>query len=58
MAYLLAFVDKFAAFTQSTGMDYSILGRDVLDNFDVILGRQRREVVLLAGNHQNQIIGP
>jgi hypothetical protein len=49
---------RLAAFTQPTGMDYSILGRDVLDNFDVILGRQRREVILLAGNHQYQIAGP
>jgi hypothetical protein len=39
-------------------MDYSILGRDVLDHFDVILSRPRSEVLLLSGNHQYQVIGP
>jgi hypothetical protein len=29
----------------------SVLGRDVLDNFDVIFSRRRDEVLLLAPNH-------
>jgi hypothetical protein len=29
----------------------SIIGRDVLDHFDVIVSRRRREVLLLTTNH-------
>jgi hypothetical protein len=32
-----------------------ILGRDVLDNFDVILSRRRNEVLLLAPNHHYEV---
>jgi hypothetical protein len=46
---------EFAAFTDPTATDLSILGRDVLDNFDVITSRRRNAVLLLAGNHQYQI---
>ncbi len=42
----------FAAFTDPAATDLSILGRDVLDNFDVILSRRRNEILLLAPNHQ------
>jgi hypothetical protein len=35
--------------------DRSILGRDVLDNFDLILSRRREEVLLLALNHRYQV---
>jgi hypothetical protein len=45
----------FAAFTNAHAADLSILGRDVLDNFDVIVSRRRSEVVLLAGPHEYQI---
>ncbi len=45
----------FAAFTDPTATDMSVLGRDVLDNFDVITSRRRNEVLLLAGNHQYQV---
>jgi hypothetical protein len=45
----------FAAFTDESAMDMSILGRDVRDNFDVILSRRRDEVLLLAGNHQDHV---
>ena len=38
----------FAAFTDPTATDFSILGRDVLSHFDVILSRQRDEILLLA----------
>jgi hypothetical protein len=42
------FQGGFAAFTDPTATDYSILGRDVLDHFDVILSRRRDEILLLA----------
>lgn len=46
---------EFAAFTDPEATDLSILGRDVLDNFDVIISRRRGEVLLLAPNHQYQV---
>jgi len=46
---------EFAAFTDESTLEVSILGRDVLDNFDVILSRRRDEVLLLAGNHRYQV---
>jgi Aspartyl protease len=46
---------QFAAFTDPRTTDQGILGRDVLDNFDVILSRRRDEMLLLAGNHQYQV---
>ena len=49
---------QFAAFTDPQATDMSILGRDVLDNFDVILSRRRNEVLLLAPNHQYAVISP
>jgi hypothetical protein len=45
----------FAAFTDATATDLSILGRDVLDNFDVITSRRRNAVLLLAGGHQYHV---
>ena len=39
---------NFAAFTDPGATDFSILGRDVLDHFDVILSRRRDELFLLA----------
>jgi hypothetical protein len=47
----------FAAFTDPAATDLSILGRDVLDNFDVITSRRHHAVLLLAGNHQYQVVG-
>jgi hypothetical protein len=46
---------EFAAFTDPSATDLSILGRDVLNHFDVILSRRRNEVVLLAPNHQYRV---
>jgi hypothetical protein len=43
---------QFAAFTDPTAADMSILGRDVLDHFDVIVSRRRDAILLLAGQHQ------
>ena len=49
---------QFAAFTYPNASDMSILGRDVLNVFDVIVSRRRNEVVLLAEHHRYQIVGP
>jgi len=46
---------EFAAFTDASATDLSILGRDVLNHFDVILSRRRNEVLLLAPNHQYRV---
>ena len=49
---------EFAAFTDSSATDLSILGRDILNHFDVILSRRRNEVLLLASNHQYHVEQP
>jgi hypothetical protein len=49
---------QFAAFTDLAATDLSVLGRDVLDNFDVILSRRRDEVLLLAPAHFYVVSGP
>ena len=46
---------SFAAFTDPKATDFSILGRDILDHFDVIISRRRDEVVLLAAPSRYQI---
>jgi hypothetical protein len=46
---------EFAAFTDPSATDLSILGRDILNHFDVILSRRRNEVLLLASNHQYRV---
>ncbi len=43
---------ELAAFVDPAASDLSILGRDVLNNFDVILSRPREQILLLAPNHQ------
>jgi hypothetical protein len=45
----------FAAFTDPAATDLSVLGRDVLNHFDVILSRPRDEVLLLAAPHRYQV---
>ena len=47
---------EFAAFTDPQATDFSILGRDVLDNFDVILSRRRNDVLLLAPVHRYDVM--
>ena len=42
---------QFGAFTDASAIDFPILGRDVLNHFDVIVSRRRNQVLLLAGNH-------
>ena len=46
---------ELAGFTDLTATDLSILGRDVLDHFDIVLSRRRNEVLLLAPNHRYHI---
>jgi len=46
----------YSAFTDPKAIDLSLLGRDVLHNFDLILSRQRNEVLLLAPNHRYQVV--
>lgn len=46
---------SFAAFTDPKATDLSILGRDVLDHFDVILSRRRDELFLLANPSRYEI---
>jgi hypothetical protein len=46
---------ELAGFTDLTTTDLSILGRDVLDHFDIVLSRRRNEVLLLAPNHRYHI---
>jgi hypothetical protein len=52
---LARFHARYAAFTDPETVDMSILGRDVLDHFDVIVSKPRDEVLLLAPNHQYHV---
>jgi Aspartyl protease len=47
---------QFAAFTDPAATDLSILGRDVLNHFDLILSRRRNEVMLIAPNHEYRVV--
>ena len=42
--------------SDASATDMSILGRDVLNHFDLILSRRRSEVLLLAPNHQYRVV--
>src|SRR4029077_7765896 len=46
---------EFAGFTDPAATDLSVLGRDVLDNFDLIISRRRNEVMLIAPKHRYRI---
>ena len=46
---------EFAGFTDPTATDLSILGRDVLDHFDLVFSRRRSEIFLLASRHRYRI---
>jgi hypothetical protein len=46
---------EFAGFIDPTATALSVLGRDVLDNFDLVLGRRRNEILLLAPNRQYRV---
>jgi hypothetical protein len=47
---------QFAAFTDPRATDLSVMGRDVLDNFDVIVSRPKSEILLLAPRHRYQVV--
>ena len=49
---------NISAFTDPAAADMSILGRDVLDHFDLIVSRRRNEVLLLTANHVYQVQPP
>lgn len=42
---------EFAVFTNPEATDLSILGRDVLNNFHVILSKPRQEILILTPQH-------
>jgi hypothetical protein len=46
---------EFAGFTDPRATDVSVLGRDVLDNFDLIVSRRRNDVLLLAPRHRYRV---
>jgi hypothetical protein len=46
---------ELAAFTDAAATDFSVLGRDVLDHFDLVMSRRTDEISLLAGNHRYRI---
>ena len=47
---------RYSVFTDPAASDMSILGRDVLDNFDVILSRPGDDVLLLSQSHQYRVV--
>jgi hypothetical protein len=46
---------EFVGLTDPDASDLCVLGRDVTDNFDVILSRRRNDALLLAPTHQYQV---
>ena len=46
---------EFAGFTDPIATDLSILGRDVLDHFDLLISRRHNEILLLAPRHRYRI---
>ena len=47
---------RYSVFADPAASDMSILGRDVLDNLDVILSRPGDEVLLLSQSHQYRVV--
>jgi hypothetical protein len=46
---------EFSALTDPAATDFSVLGRDVLDKFDLALSRHKDEIWLLTGTHRYRI---
>lgn len=46
---------EYAACTQSSALDMSVLGRDILDMFTLILDRPGNQITLLGGEHRYSI---
>lgn len=49
------FRGRYAAVTDATALDISVLGRDITDNFSVIVDRQQNAVYLLGQRHSYSI---
>ncbi len=52
----VGFHGQFAAFTDPRSVSFSILGRDVLKVFDVIVSQPKNEVLLLSQRHTYQVV--
>jgi hypothetical protein len=52
------FQGDFPVFTDPAAGDMSLLGRDILNYFDVILSWRRQELLLLAANHDYRVEPP
>jgi len=48
----------FAAFTNPADSEYSLLGRDLLRSFDLIVSREEGPIRLLAEVHSYQVVSP
>jgi hypothetical protein len=48
---------NYLATPEPTALDLSVLGRDVLDSFDVIVSRRRDQVLLLIGSDTYAVTG-
>ncbi len=46
---------EFAAFTDPTATDLSILGRDISDLFDLIISRRQSQILMIAGDHRYRV---
>ena len=46
---------EFSAFTDPTATDLSILGRDILDHFDLIISRRQNEVLMIAADQRYRV---
>jgi len=51
----VSFRGRFAAATDLTALDISVLGRDITDNFAVIVDRPQNAVLLLGQRHGYRI---
>lgn len=47
---------EFLGLTDPAASDLCVLGRDVTDNFDLILSRRRADVLLLAPTHEYRVV--
>jgi hypothetical protein len=47
---------EFAAFLDPSATDLSILGRDVLNHFDMIVSRRNNEILLIGLNDRYQVV--
>ena len=47
---------EFLGLTDPAASDLCVLGRDVTDNFDLILSRRRADVMLLAPAHEYRVV--